>query len=219
MNSKESHSTNAMSVQTLRRLPNYYNYLLGLEKNDTQYVSAAAIAHELDLNEVQVRKDLAMASTEPGKPRRGFEVRQLMTSIENHLGYNNHKDAILVGAGMLGRALLAYDGFESHGVCIVAAFDKDPSLKNTDVGGKRILSVEELPQLVKEMDVQIGIIAVPAQNAQEACNLLVDNGVLAIWNFAPVYLKVPKKVKVRNENLATQLALLSHHLTGETQEG
>ena len=201
-----------MSLQTLKRLPNYFNYLRNLQKNGVPYASAPLVAHEMGLNEVQVRKDLAAVSSSPGKPRKGFEVAQLVDSIAECLGYHNKEDAILVGAGKLGKALLGYRGFEEHGVRIVAAFDINKDLIGTSIGSKKIFPMEKLPSLCRRMNVHIAVITVPIQQAQEVCDVLVENGILAIWNFAPTHLQAPKKVLVQNENLATQLALLSQHL-------
>lgn len=203
----------AISLQTLRRLPMYYNYLRKLQQQDVPYVSAAAIARELHLNEVQVRKDLAAASPAPGKPRIGFEVAQLMEGIAACIGYSNTTDAILVGAGQLGTALLSYQGFEEHGVRIVAAFDADEFLAGSKIKGKEVFSMQKLPQLCQRMHIHLAIITVPAESAQEVCDLLVENGILAICNFAPVHLKVPENILLHNENLASHLALLSHQLS------
>lgn len=203
---------NALSLQAFRRLPNYYNFLLGLEKEDVEYIAAPAIASVMGLNEVQVRKDLAAVSSSPGKPRKGFEVKSLVESIGEYLGYHNSEDAILVGAGKLGQALLSYKGFEEHGVRIVGAFDIDEQITGTGEGNKKIFPMDKLPSICRRMHVHMGIITVPAQEAQGACDLMVENGILAIWNFAPVHLHVPEGVLVQNENMAAQLAILSRHL-------
>lgn len=203
---------NTLSVQALQRLPNYYNYLKELQKSKVEYVAAPAIANAMALNEVQVRKDLAAVSHSPGKPRKGFVVESLVEDIGAYLGYHNSEDAILVGAGRLGRALLSYKGFEEHGVCIVAAFDANEELTRLPQDGKNIFAMEKLPAICRRMHVHMGIITVPATQAQSVCDLMVANGILAIWNFAPVHLRVPEGVLVQNENLAAQLAILSRHL-------
>lgn len=203
---------NTLSMQALGRLPNYYNYLRALQKAGAGYIAAPAIARAMGLNEVQVRKDLAAVSRTPGKPRVGFEVDDLVSSIGDCLGYHNSEDAILVGAGRLGRALLAYKGFEEHGVRIVAAFDEDESAAGRGDCTHKIFPIDKLPAMCKRLHIHMGIITVPAPRAQEVCDLLVENGILAIWNFAPVHLRVPGEVLVHNENMAAQLAALSRHL-------
>ena len=207
----------SLSLQAIRRLPNYYNYLRALQQRKLEYVSAPTIAKAMGLNEVQVRKDLAAVSFAPGKPRKGFEVDNLLNSIGEYLGYHNSKDALLVGAGNLGRALLSYKGFEPYGIRIVAAFDEDERQMDTDSGLTQIFSMEKLPSICKRMHIHLGIITVPASNAQQICDLMVESGILAIWNFAPTELHVPGHVLVQNENMAAQLSILSRHLSEQVK--
>ncbi|MCF2651757.1 redox-sensing transcriptional repressor Rex [Anaeromassilibacillus senegalensis] len=201
----------SISKQTLLRLPLYLNYIKQLGDNRPEHISATTIAEALRLNHVVVRKDLASVSS-AGKPKIGYVTADLVKQLENFLGYNDVDDAIIVGAGKLGRALLAYNGFQACGMNIVAAFDIDETLYEEDYFGKRVLPMDKLMDLCERMKVRIGIIAVPAENAQAICNLLVESGILAIWNFAPVHLDVPDDILVHNENLAASLALLSKQL-------
>ncbi len=201
-----------LSPQATRRLPGYYNYLRDHLASEEEYVSAAAMAREFGLNEVQVRKDLAAVSTTPGVPRKGFLINQLLIDIGEHLGYHNNAEAILVGVGRLGQALLGYHGFGEHGVHISAAFDTDPAIIGAQVANKTVRDLSELPALGRRMDIRIGIIAVPAAGAQDVCDLMLASGIEAIWNFAPVHLRTPPEVLVRNENLPAQLARLSQQL-------
>ncbi|MDD7647108.1 MAG: redox-sensing transcriptional repressor Rex [Ruminococcus bromii] len=201
----------SISKQTLLRLPLYLNYIKQLGDNRPEHISATTIAEALRLNHVVVRKDLASVSS-AGKPKIGYVTADLVKQLEDFLGYNDVDDAIIVGAGKLGRALLAYNGFQACGMNIVAAFDIDETLYEEDYFGKRVLPMDKLMDLCERMKVRIGIIAVPAENAQAICNLLVESGILAIWNFAPVHLDVPDDILVHNENLAASLALLSKQL-------
>ncbi|MCI5650779.1 MAG: redox-sensing transcriptional repressor Rex [Ruminococcus bromii] len=201
----------SISKQTLLRLPLYLNYIKQLGDNRPEHISATTIAEALRLNHVVVRKDLASVSS-AGKPKIGYVTADLVKRLEDFLGYNDVDDAIIVGAGKLGRALLAYNGFQACGMNIVAAFDIDETLYEEDYFGKRVLPMDKLMDLCERMKVRIGIIAVPAENAQAICNLLVESGLLAIWNFAPVHLDVPDDILVHNENLAASLALLSKQL-------
>lgn len=214
----EQKSNKPISVQTLRRLPDYLHYLQGLDLNIEKYVSAATIAGSLRLHEVQVRKDLAAVSPNSGKPRAGFEITQLIQGIENHLGYHSVDEAVLVGAGKLGQALLSYEGFRDAGLSIVAAFDTDTAMHHTSLDGKYVFPMDKLVNLCQRMKIHIGIITVPAANAQEVCDLLLEGGVLAIWNFAPVNLKVPEDVYLRNENMAASLAMISQYLKQRYRE-
>ena len=147
-----------------------------------------------------------------GRPKVGYETKVLIKDLQNFLDYNNTKDAVIVGAGGLGRALLGYDGFKSYGLNIVAAFDVDSGLCGKQINGKTIFHVDKLPELVKRMNIHIGIITSPAETAQDICDTLVKSGVLAIWNFAPVSLTVPSGIIVQSENMATSLAILSNRL-------
>ena len=201
----------SISKQTLLRLPLYLNYIKQLGDNRPEHISATTIAEALRLNHVVMRKDLASVSS-AGKPKIGYVTADLVKRLEDFLGYNDVDDAIIVGAGKLGRALLAYNGFQACGMNIVAAFDIDETLYEEDYFGKRVLPMDKLMDLCERMKVRIGIIAVPAENAQAICNLLVESGILAIWNFAPVHLDVPDDILVHNENLAASLALLSKQL-------
>ncbi|MDX9872218.1 MAG: redox-sensing transcriptional repressor Rex [Clostridia bacterium] len=202
----------AVSIQTLGRLPYYLNFIKSLDQDKYTSVSAPVIAKALNLNEVQVRKDLAAVSSNGGKPKTGFDIEELIKDLEEFLGYNNVDEAVLVGVGHLGSALLSYKGFENYGLKIVVAFDQNEAVVGTHVGGKQVFPLEKLKDLCWRMGVNIGIITVPAEDAQEVSELLVEAGILAIWNFAPVHLHVPDYVVVQNENLAASLAVLSKNL-------
>lgn len=201
-----------VSKQALVRLPSYLRYLKELRAEGAIKVSAPMVARHFGWHEVQVRKDFSAVSREGGKPRSGFLVAELIASIERFLGYWNTNDAVIVGVGALGSALLSYEGFEECGVRMVAAFDVNPKLIDTDIGGKPVFSMDRLPELCRRLCVHIGIITVPAPEAQRVCDLLVEGGILAIWNFAPVRLSVPGGVLLRDENMAVSLAILSKHL-------
>lgn len=202
----------AISRQALHRMPYYLQYLKKLQKEGVEVVAAPAIAESLNLNEVQVRKDFAAVSTSKGKPKSGFPVNELIGSMENLLGYHDVDSAVLVGAGSLGNALLSYKGFGSYGLDIVAAFDSDDDIIGKEICGKKVLPVDKLSEMCRRLNIHIGIIAVPESQAQAVCDQLVAGGVLAIWNFAPVHLSVPKNILVQNENMAASLAILSKHL-------
>lgn len=201
-----------VSKATLERLPSYHRCLAEKQEAGEKTVSSTAIAEELHLSAVQVRKDLAAISSAAGKPKLGFEVDELLDDINRLLGYNNVTDAVLVGVGGLGSALAGYGGFKSYGLNIVAAFDTDPARIGKEVGGVRVYGADVLSQTVREKKVRIGIIAVPKQAAQAAADALVEGGVRAIWNFAPVHLNVPANIAVKNEDMAASLAILSKRL-------
>ncbi|MEG1782071.1 MAG: redox-sensing transcriptional repressor Rex [Oscillospiraceae bacterium] len=200
-----------ISKQTLNRLPTYLSLLQEKEKENLKYISATEIAKILGLNHVQVRKDLSCASC-AGRPKVGYETAVLIHDLEGFLGYNNSKDAIIVGAGGLGKTLLGYEGFNDYGLNIVAAFDVDETVCGTFVGEKPIFPLSRLSDMVKRMNIHIGIITTPKSAAQKTCDLLIECGVLAIWNFAPTTLQAPAHIIIQNENMAAGLAVLSNKL-------
>jgi len=202
--------TQTVSKQTLARLPQYLSYLESLP-DAVRSISATGIAAALGLNQVQVRKDLASVSSS-GKPKVGYMRRDLIREIKAFLGYDNADEAVIVGAGKLGRALMGYVGFKDYGLNILAAFDSNDSMIGEDENGHQILPIEVLKETCQRLGVRIGIITVPAPAAQTVCDQLIDAGVLAIWNFAPVRLVVPEGILVQNENMASSLAILSNHL-------
>ena len=194
--------------ETLLRLPKYYEYLKAADQEGACSISSTKIAEDMHLNSVLVRKDLAMISSVSGKPRIGFNVKELMEDMENFLGYNNLSEALLVGVGSLGRALLSYEGFKEYGLNIVMAFDIDGNIVGEKVNGINIFHTDKLEYLAKRLKIKMGIIATPKQAAQTICDRMVDAGILAIWNFAPVHLTVSRDIVLKDENLAASLALL-----------
>ena len=205
-----------ISKAVLKRLPGYLSYLKSLPDEGNTYISATALAGALDMGEVQVRKDLAMVS-DGGRPKIGYLRKGLIEDISQFLGYDNTTEAILVGAGKLGQALLGYSGFDAYGLNILAAFDANPTMDHTEEG-KPIYPVTQLQEFCRKNLVLMGIITVPAQFAQQVCDQLIANGIKAIWNFAPIHLDVPDGILVQNENMATSLAVLSMHLQAQMKE-
>ncbi len=199
-----------LSKATLGRLPDYLQFLKELETSGVPYVSATTIAKNLSLGEVQVRKDLNAASG-AGKPKVGYSTVDLIQTLEERLGRDNLTEAILVGAGKLGCALLDYDGFTEYGVRIAAAFDIRPEAVRQG-SEKEILPMEAFDSYVRDNNIQIGIITVGAASAQQVCDQMLASGIPAIWNFAPCDLVVPKGVLLKKENLALSLAYLSSQL-------
>jgi redox-sensing transcriptional repressor len=205
-----------ISKAVLKRLPGYLAYLKAMPEGSSAYISATSLANALGMGEVQVRKDLAMVS-DGGRPKIGYLRSSLIDDIEQFLGYDNTTDAVLIGAGKLGQALLDYSGFAEYGVRILAAFDVRPVTDKTS-GGNPILPMEQLAAFCDSHKVRMGIITVPAVHAQEVCDLLIACGIRAVWNFAPTHLDVPSNILVQNENMATSLAVLSMHLQAQCKE-
>ncbi len=202
---------NEISKATLGRLPMYLKYLRSLP-DGTQTVSATAVARELGLGEVQVRKDLGALNC-TGRPRIGYVTGELIDCMEKILRQDDG-NAVIVGAGKLGRALLDYGGFAGYGIRILAAFDKKVTEEEL-VGGKRVLPVGMLPEFCRTHAVRIGIIAVPAEAAQEVCGLLYGCGVKAMCCFSPCRLRAPQDAVVQYENMALSLAHLKMQLRAQ----
>ena len=196
--------TAKISKKLLKRLPSYLAHLKSLPENSN--VSATSMAKALGLGDVQVRKDLAKVS-EAGRRRTGRSREQLIQDIEHYLDFAVHTGTVIVGAGKLGRALLDYAGFEESGLNVMAGFDILPCAERSE-NGKPIYPMSRLDSFCKHYDVHIGVITVPAESAQSICDYLVACGITAIWNFAPVHLKVPDHVVVQSENLAVSLTAL-----------
>ena len=195
---------------TLGRIPAYIQYLRQLPEDSGATISATRIARGMSLGEVQVRKDLATVSG-CGKPKIGYEKIKLIRDLESCLGAESLTNAVLIGAGKLGRALLDYGSFEEFGVRIIAGFDCNETA--FQIGrGKLVMPIKDLAGYCAEHQVKIGIITVGQGSAQEVCDKLVGSGIKAIWNFAPCALSVPKGVFVKQENLALSLAHLNSQI-------
>lgn len=196
---------------SLRRLPQYHHYLVELEAQGIKQVSCSIIGRDLNCVPVQVRKDLQYTGI-IGKPKTGYSVTELVRAIESFLGWNNVNEAFLVGAGNLGTALLGHERFSKFGLRIVAAFDTNTEKIGQKIHDKPVLPLDKLGELAQAMGIHLGIITAPAEVAQSVADEMVKAGILAIWNFAPVRLKVPAHIFVHNEDLYSSLASLSWKL-------
>lgn len=201
----------SFSLQTLQRLPYYLDFLRKVQSDN---ISATSLAAEFGLNEVQVRKDLASVSRQAGLPRKGFETRALIRDMEEVLGYGHLDEAVIVGVGHLGTALANYKGFANYGLKIVAGFDTRVKEKDK-LNDMPLFPASDMVAMIRKLKVRLGIITVDADHAQEVCDRLVEAGIEAIWNFAPVLLQAPEGIIIQNENMACALAVLSHHLRRE----
>jgi redox-sensing transcriptional repressor len=194
---------------SLRRLPLYYRRLAQAREAGEAIISSEELARSAGVSAAQVRKDFSYL-TEDGRPGVGYDVRSMAGYLEEFLGLANDKEAVLAGVGNLGRALALYPGFARYGLQIVALFDDDPNKIGQTVGERQVLPIEKLTDLARRLHIQIGIIAVPAGAAQAVADAMIAGGIRAIWNFAPCRLAVPDEVIVKHEDLAAELATLSH---------
>ena len=195
----------------IRRLPVYHHLLQHLQRQGEEVVSCSRLGRDLRLDPTQIRKDFEAIGV-CGKPKVGFAVKDLLAGIEEALGWRNVNEAFLAGVGHLGTALLGHPRFRELGLDIVAAFDADPLKIGTQVHGRAVLPLDKLTDLGRRMRVHIGILTVPAEAAQDVAERMIAGGILALWNFAPVTLRVPDSVIVQTEDLYYGLAALSRRL-------
>ena len=200
-----------VSILLYNRLLSYLRFMKQLPVGSPNNISSTVISAALKIHDVQVRKDLAIAS-DGGKPKIGYITKDLISDLEHFLGHDNYTDAVLVGAGSLGKAFLSYENFQSYGLRIVAAFDNKPKLVGQAINDVQVLDAAKISNLCERMAIHIGIITVPTHCAQEMCDQLIQGGVRAIWNFAPTNLSVPNHIIVKNEDMAASLALLTKQL-------
>lgn len=208
----------AVPEPTLRRLPVYHHLLRQCLDGGMETVSCSQIADELHYDPTQIRKDLAVTGIK-GRPKVGYDLAELVDAVETFLGWNSTRKAFLAGAGHLGSALVGYGRFNRYGLEIVAAFDRDPARIGRKVHDREVLPIAKLPNLARRMHVLIGIITVPAPAAQEVADLMVQGGIRAIWNFAPMRIEAPDNVIVQNEDLYATLGVLLQRLNTTLREG
>lgn len=195
-------------LPTIKRIPVYVSVLEKWLKEGKETVSTTDFAAALALKPVQVRKDLAFAGAE-GKPRIGYRTEELLETLHRFVGWNNLSEAVLVGAGALGTAILGYKGFDRFGLKIKAAFDIDESKCGATVHDKPVYPIRDLKQYVKKNGIIMGILTVSENGAQPAADALVEAGIQGIWNFSPAQIDVPDSIFVQQEDLAAGLAVLA----------
>lgn len=179
-------------------------------------VTSTEIAEAIGVDPTQVRKDFGVIGVR-GKGRVGFDAEAAVRAIRAVLGFDHDHPAVVVGAGRLGGALAAYGSFARYGLRVVAVFDDDPKKVGQEVGGVTVHHVRELKEIVRKRRVRLGVIATPPEVAQAVADRLVEAGVGAVWNFAPVHLSVPPSVALRHEHISLGLSELAHHLAREAE--
>lgn len=190
----------------------YYRWLSESSgKKPLKTVTSAQIAEALDVDATQVRKDFGAIGL-LGMGRVGFDVCEVCRSIRHVLGFDRTYEAVLIGAGHLGSALVNYNGFSGYGLKIVAVFDSDRSKIGQEIGGLTIRSTRALKPFIRRHDIQLAILTTPAGVSQELTNRLVSVGIKAIWNFTPARVTVPYGVLVRNAHISLGLSQIAYHL-------
>jgi redox-sensing transcriptional repressor len=196
----------------LERLMRYHRFLSELTaRKPVQTVTSAQIAEALDIDPTQVRKDFSAIGV-LGMGRVGFDVCEVCRAIRVALGFNQRYDAVLVGTGHLGGALLAYSGFARYGLHIVAAFDNDKRRIGSRIAGCTVKSTKALKPFIRSREIRLAILTTPAEVSQKLADRLVSAGVKAIWNFTPSRLAVPPGVLVRHEHISVGLSEIAYHL-------
>lgn len=201
----------ALPIPTLNRLPLYYREFRNAMEEGVENLNSAELGAILGISPAQIRKDLSFLN-EQGRHGVGYNTHCMAAFLEEYLGLMDEKHAALVGVGNLARALICYPEFKHFGLQIRALFDNNPQIIGTEIEGLKIVSSTKLENLIERMRIRIGIITTPAEAAQTVADQMIAGGVFAIWNFAPITLKVPENVYVVNENLAIDFAKLSHYV-------
>lgn len=204
-------------VPSLERLATYLRYLIDLEASQVETISSTDVEKQTGINAAQFRKDLSHFG-EFGKPGVGYNVVELQARIAGILKIDQMQPIIVIGAGNLGSALIGYPGLREHKFHIAAAFDSDPAKIGKAQGGLVIQDEAQIRTANAGIGARIAILCVPAGAAQTVADEAIIAGVRVILNFAPLILRVPERIVVRNVSFLQELAVLSYHLSSETQK-
>jgi redox-sensing transcriptional repressor len=201
---------------TIRRLPWYLSYVRMLDNMQVEYVSSTQISNELNVQSSQIAKDLSFLNIR-GKTRIGYEVKSLVTVLEDFLGFNRHHNAVVIGTGSLGTALMQDHGLENYGLNIVAGFDVRSEVIGKKIGGVPVYDIDQLAEWRQKNDVSIAILTVPVERAQETADLAITSGMTALWNFTPYRIKVSDNVIIANTSIYAHLAIIYNRMHGNGQ--
>ena len=206
-------STNRLRVPepSLRRLPWYLSYVKLLKKHEHSHVSSTQIAKEINVSASQIAKDLSYVDI-TGKTRVGYEIDELITVLEDFLGFTNRHSAVLFGVGSLGAALLSDSGLEQYGLKLLAGFDIDPDVVGAEINGIPVYHVDDFQKINRELQAQIGVLTVPSEVAQDVADFMVTCDLKGIWNFTPYRINVPENVVLQNTSLYAHLAVMFNRL-------
>ena len=198
----------------VNRLPQYVRGLTDVHHQGTEIVSSHTLGQILHVTPAQIRKDLSYFGRF-GKQGRGYNVRYLLEELRQILGLDQQWNILVVGVGRLGRAIISYPGFSPEGLRIVAAFDADSRQVGQSIGGLIVQPMVELASVIREKDIKIAIVAVPAADAVEVVNQLVSCGIKSIMNYAPIAPFVPDIVKIRSIDPVLILQSMTYYLRSE----
>ena len=204
---KKNESRAVIPEPSIRRLPWYLSYARQLDNMNVEYVSSTQISKELNVRSSQIAKDLSFLNIR-GKTRIGYEVHSLVEELEEFLGFNQHHDAVVIGTGSLGSALMQDRGLEYYGLNIVAGFDVRDEVIGKHLEGLPVYDIKDLPAWQREHGVSIAILTVSVERAQEAADMAIASGIPALWNFTPYRIKAPSEVVVTNTSIYAHLAII-----------
>lgn len=202
-------SNKNISMAVIRRLPKYHRYLGDLLERDIHRISSKELSDIIGFTASQIRQDLNNFGGF-GQQGYGYNVEALHNEIGKILGLDKKYNAILIGAGNLGQAIANYSGFRKAGFEIKALFDANPRMIGLKIRDFEVLDSQDVETFVRENEIDIAILCIPRNGAQELVNKLVSVGIKGVWNFAPIDLDVPKDVIVENVNLTESLFTLSY---------
>ena len=211
---KNNENKTILPEPTIRRLPWYLSYVRMLDNMNVEYVSSTQISKELNVQSSQIAKDLSFLNIR-GKTRIGYEVRSLVVELEDFLGFNRQHDAVVIGTGSLGTALMQDRGLEHYGLNIVAGFDVRQEVVGHEIGGLPVYDVDQLATWQRKHGVSIAILTVPVEHAQEIADLAISSGMTALWNFTPYRIKAPENVVIANTSIYAHLAIIYNRMQGQ----
>ena len=201
----------------LSRLPWYLAYVSLLKVRRVAYVSSTAIARGIHLDASMVAKDLSFVNVR-GKTRIGYEVVELERELRSFLGFDRQHNAVIAGVGSLGAALIADSGLQRYGLDIVAGFDVERSIIGTIISGVPVFDITQAAEVRADMQAEIGVIAVPVEQAQAVADTLIDAGVSALWNFTPCRLLAPENIVIQNTSIYAHLAVMYNRINANNPD-
>lgn len=201
----------------LRRLPWYLAYVTLLDERGIEYVSSTAISRELNVDASQIAKDLSWLNIK-GKTRIGYEVKQLHHELQEFLGFKRRHNAVVLGVGSLGGSLIHDSGLANYGLNIVAGFDINKDVVGKTTCGVPVLDNSMLETTITKLNVEVGIITLPVDHAQEGADRLIKAGVKALWNFTPYRIRAPRGIVITNTSIYAHLAVMYNRLDAQKRQ-
>jgi len=211
MKNSSDNTTSVIPIPTIRRLPLYHSFLLTIKKNERKYISGPDIAKELNVHSTQIIKDFSYIKVK-GKPKVGYEIDTLIKILEEFLGFHIKRKAFIVGIGNLGKALIKYHEFHNEGMDIIAGFDIDSKKLKKNINSLNLYHIDKFKERISETPVDIGIIVVPADQAQKIADTMIKYGIKAIWNFSATPLSASDNILIENTSIDSSLAMIKWKL-------